>query len=521
MKTRHKINNILFLGTILFILFGCGNNYDGNRSTDTLLNTDTDTNQTLNHNTFYAINQHLTTKKNKKLHITLSANKGGELTYIVTTKPNHGKLNGTTPNIIYIPDTNFTGVDHFRYKANDGNQDSSTATVFINVVPVHNTPIAKDDYVNTQKNTRIIINILDNDINKDGILDKNSISITNMPENGIAIVENGAITYIPKKNYYGNDKLSYTVKNNKGLLSNEANVFIKITPINNKPIATDDHILIQEKDSIVVQPLLNNYDPDGNRSELNITSITSPQFGMARINGNYIYYSLKSNNTTLDSFTYTIIDKSYATATATIIIHIRPENDAPFASNQIVETQEDHAIPIILNGIDPDGDKLNYTLVNTQYIPESGKISGTPPNIQYMPNKNFTGTDYITFKTSDGKYESDTGVITIVVTPLNDPPIANAGEDYTGVSGDIITFNASDSYDIDGNITSYLWQEGNITLSTEKIFKQRILEKGVHTVTLTVIDDHNATDSDEKVITIKPCCMGCVYPDPTQTNPFN
>ena len=242
---------------------------------------------------------------------------------------------------------------------------------------------------------------------------------------------------------------------------------------------------------------------------------------MARINGNYIYYSLKSNNTTLDSFTYTIIDKSYATATATIIIHIRPENDAPFASNQIVETQEDHAIPIILNGIDPDGDKLNYTLVNTQYIPESGKISGTPPNIQYMPNKNFTGTDYITFKTSDGKYESDTGVITIVVTPLNDPPIANAGEDYTGVSGDIITFNASDSYDIDGNITSYLWQEGNITLSTEKIFKQRILEKGVHTVILTVIDDHNATDSDEKVITIKPCCMGCVYPDPTQTNPFN
>ena len=109
----------------------------------------------------------------------------------------------------------------------------------------------------------------------------------------------------------------------------------------------------------------------------------------------------------------------------------------------------------------------------------------------------------------------------IVVHPLNDPPVADAGDDVIAKRGDTIILDASKSYDLDGNITSYEWKEGNVTLSSDENVSYVFYDEGVHSVTLTVTDDDNATDSDEKIITIKPCCKGCVYPDPTDTNPFN
>ncbi len=122
---------------------------------------------------------------------------------------------------------------------------------------------------------------------------------------------------------------------------------------------------------------------------------------------------------------------------------------------------------------------------------------------------------------NDGEYESYVAVVTIVVNPLNDPPVADAGEDYTGIRGDTIIFDASQSYDIDGEIISYEWRRGNEVISTEKIFEMQILEEGIDSVTLTVTDNQNASASDVKLITLNPCCEGCEYPDPTNTNPFN
>jgi len=87
--------------------------------------------------------------------------------------------------------------------------------------------------------------------------------------------------------------------------------------------------------------------------------------------------------------------------------------------------------------------------------------------------------------------------------------------------GDNVMLDGSESYDVDGNISTYEWREGNITLSTQEHFSHIFYDEGVHRITLTVTDDQNATDSDEKIITINPCCEGCNYPDPTQTNPYN
>ena len=94
----------------------------------------------------------------------------------------------------------------------------------------------------------------------------------------------------------------------------------------------------------------------------------------------------------------------------------------------------------------------------------------------------------------------------IGVTPApNQPPIANfTYSPEKPVVNQSVTFDASSSYDPDGNITSYEWDfgDGNITNTTHEILNHSYSEAGSYEVTLTVTDDKGATDSTTKIITI-------------------
>lgn len=59
-------------------------------------------------------------------------------------------------------------------------------------------------------------------------------------------------------------------------------------------------------------------------------------------------------------------------------------------------------------------------------------------NYTYVPNPNFHGTDSFTYRAFDGYLYSETGAITIDVTPVNDTPVAN--NDTITVDQDVSTF---------------------------------------------------------------------------------
>jgi autotransporter-associated beta strand protein len=58
------------------------------------------------------------------------------LNFSVITPPANGTLSGTAPNLTYTPTAAFTGTDSFTFKANDGANDSPSATVTIHVAQV-------------------------------------------------------------------------------------------------------------------------------------------------------------------------------------------------------------------------------------------------------------------------------------------------------------------------------------------------------------------------------------------------
>jgi len=66
----------------------------------------------------------------------------------------------------------------------------------------------------------------------------------------------------------------------------------------------------------------------------------------------------------------------------------------------------------------------------------------------------------------------------------------------TPVPNESITFDASSSYDPDGNVTSYTWDfgDGNITYTTVNIITHTYLSLGNYSVSLTVTDNHGFTN---------------------------
>jgi len=438
-------------------------------------------------------------------------------TLVIFNQPLHGTLHVVNGKVYYLPDNQYIGEDKFTYvvKDNEGMRSKPTS-VSIHIKELNRAPIAQGKSLKTKEDTPVSIRLIGSDIDHDSLTYK----VIDKPSHGILLGTAPHLRYTPKANFFGKDSFTFKVYDGK-LNSLLAKVIIQVLPVNDNPIANDDNISTNEGKLVSLKPLVNDIDTDGNTSKLRIVSITQPHYGIALLEGNGVHYTPKSNSATLDTLTYTIEDEDGGKDTATIKVNIISKNDAPIANEMTIETNEDQAISFELSGTDPDGDNINYTLVYTQYVPEHGAISGNVPNLIYTPDANYTGEDYIVFQVDDGELESFMAVVKIIVHPLNDPPIAIAGDDVMAKRGDSIVLDGSASYDVDGNITSYEWKEENVILSTEEFFSHVFYDEGVHTVTLTVTDEHNTTDSDEKIITINPCCEGCNYPDPTQTNPFN
>ena len=109
---------------------------------------------------------------------------------------------------------------------------------------------------------------------------------------------------------------------------------------------------------------------------------------------------------------------------------------------------------------------------------------------------------------SDGTVSGDpyapADPIGVVGGDVNHAPVADAGGDLsvTDIEGDgeLVTFDGSDSYDIDGDNITYLWKIDGVEASTEKTFDQT-LSIGEYSVSLTVSDDEYSS-TDEITVTV-------------------
>lgn len=103
---------------------------------------------------------------------------------------------------------------------------------------------------------------------------------------------------------------------------------------NEPPVAVDDAAMTDEDTSVTIDVIGNDSDPNGD--SLTITATTAPSNGSIVDNGDgTITYTPNADYNGPDSFTYTITDGEFD-STATVTIDVKPVNDAPIITAELI-----------------------------------------------------------------------------------------------------------------------------------------------------------------------------------------
>ena len=87
-------------------------------------------------------------------------------------------------------------------------------------------------------------------------------------------------------------------------------------------------------------------------------------------------------------------------------------------------TIEDGAVivPVLNNDHDGDGDLLTVAAITQP--PTIGSATFTSDSVEYIPNNDQCGTDTFSYQIDDSQGGTDTAVVTITITCVNDNPVA-------------------------------------------------------------------------------------------------
>jgi len=203
---------------------------------------------------------------------------------------------------------------------------------------------------------------------------------------------------------------------------------------------------------------------------------------------------------------------------ASIPLEVSPANSPPVADAQSVTTDEDTPVGITLTGSDPDGDVITYQ------VTAHGTLTGTPPDLTYTPSANYNGADSFTFKVNDGTVDSEPATVTIMVNPVNDPPVANDDEATTkeGTAVDIVVL--ADDSDVDGDAIKVdsvtQASEGSVVINADGTVKYTPDAgfSGTDSFTYTIIDGNSGSATATVSVTvISPITLEITSPSEGET----
>lgn len=371
-----------------------------------------------------------------------------------------------------------------------GNQLTDTKSIAVSITPVNDVPkftptlngdnitVAEDsgqhvslfatvsagptpDEVNTQQ---LQFNILSN-------------SNPSLFAGAVQISASGTITFTPAPNATGVATIVVNLQDtggtaNGGVDTSPSYTFtITITAVNDPPTFTPGGNVSTNEDTPFSAPWASNITPGGGTDEISQTvtfniTVSNP--------------ALFTSGPTIDAtgvLSFTPALNRYGVVTATVIlsdngnpaastppvtflITINSVNDGPPVTQPDTATvAEDSTVPINVLANDADPADLPQGGIDPKTVlisspPANGTVSVDPASgvITYTPNPNFNGTDVFSYTVADidpgGVLRSTPTLVTITVTPVNDPPTAvpdvySLPEDSVDFSMDVLANDSS------------------------------------------------------------------------------
>ncbi|YCM44110.1 Ig-like domain-containing protein [Verrucomicrobiaceae bacterium 227] len=161
---------------------------------------------------------------------------------------------------------------------------------------------------------------------------------------------------------------------------------------------------------------------------------SGPSHGTLNLNDDGSFtYRPDSNYFGTDSFTYLARDPSGDSNIATVTLTVSPVNDRPLAQVDTFTVSEGLTLTQPTPGVlanDSDLENSSLTAILESNVSNGSLQLNSNGSFTYTPNAGFFGTDSFTYRAHDGDAPSDPASVTIVVTPINDPPVA-IDDNYT------------------------------------------------------------------------------------------
>ncbi|CAN5327186.1 Ig-like domain-containing protein [soil metagenome] len=285
----------------------------------------------------------------------------------------------------------------FEYTVTNGlAQAGGTITVIQIPTPtLPQPPVARDDTATARVGDAIVIDVLANDEQPDGLdisLDPHLVEGLD-GDSGLLFASGSTLRYLAP-DHPGNFTAVYQVTSSNGQTA-QAQVHIEVREpnleTNNAPVPKTVVARVLAGQAVRIDIPLTEIDPDGDSVQL-IGQETNPQKGAVTDTGPaFLEYTAGDYSAGTDTFTYSVIDALGARASGTIRVGIAPKPPGvrnPIATPDIVVARPGSAVSVqvLANDVDPDGGALTVTSATptdaaTKAIIENGStvVTITPP----------------------------------------------------------------------------------------------------------------------------------------------
>ncbi|MBX7050473.1 MAG: tandem-95 repeat protein [Flavobacteriales bacterium] len=378
------------------------------------------------------------------------------LTYSVSIDAEHGNIElNSDGSFTYTPDMDFFGQDNIVISVCDALDGCVTSDMRVLISPVNDLPEAIGEAWTLDEDDVLNANVSGNDTDVESLLLEYNV-VASVSHGILSFGQDGAFTYSPDGDYYGEDNFTYEVCDDDNGCS-QATVNLMILPMSDNPVAGNEYVHVLE-DTFGTGDLATN-DFDADNDVLSYSVLTPPFHGefILDIDGQYTY-TPEPDYSGMDSVYYNVCDPTNMCDIAKIVFEVDFGNDTPIAFDDAIELEQDsqYSGTVADNDVEPDGEVLYYTL----YLDNSNGIFSLAENgsFTYIPNDGVTGTFSVTYYACDPCGVCDAGVLTIVVVPIgegNTAPVAfNVTQDVCmggSVSVDLDSY-VGDIQDVDANL---------------------------------------------------------------------
>ena len=328
-------------------------------------------------------------------------------------------------------------------------------------------PKADDQKVSVDANDNVKITLEGNDDDKG---DQIKFEIVADPSHGKLDnfdKSDGTVTYVPGKDYSGDDDFKFKVIDDKGAKSDtaEVNLNVKSTyqpnqgvsnepnqgvenqtttaslrndqvdAMNKSPIAYDQSLSVDANDKIDIALV----GDDADKDPIQFAIVSEPadaslnNFDMIKGTVTYIPQTDYAGN---DSFTFKVIDDKGVesniatvnvdvTATTTDISVNDSANQAPTALDQSTSVDKNNQLNITLVGDDADNDPIQFAIVSDPSDASLDNFDMIKGTITYIPQTDYVGNDSFAFKATDDKgIESNIATVNVEVKEYNQTNLA-------------------------------------------------------------------------------------------------